>query len=196
MNEYYKNMEEKWKDYPSMSKTEEVDKFYQEMGYKKSVQKIIDDLMIHIPHEANIKILDFGCDNGIMLNYFRKYSDDLHGMDINEKSIIAGKKLFPEFNLKKNEGLNIDANDDTFDLIFLSAVLKHIRHEDRQEFYKELKRVGKYFIVFELNSDTDKTNEEQGFTFYHSNFEKELQENFIEIHSEIINNEIFAIYTK
>ena len=94
-----------------------------------------------------------------MHNYFRKYTSNLYGVDINKKSIAAGKRLFPDFILQQNQDLTVPFADEFFDLVFVSAVLKHIRHEDRPTLYKEFKRVAQYLMVFEENADKKETQQ-------------------------------------
>jgi len=192
---YYQEMEKVWEEkYPSTNKIEEVEKFYKEMGYPKSPQLIIDELVSHISIKKINKILEFGCDNGIMLNYFKKYTSDLYGIDINSKSISNGKKLFPEFKLSKNDGIVIPFDDKYFDIIFSSAVLKHIRYADRPLMYDEFKRIGKYFIIIEENSNHKKKVKKYGFTFYMADFEKELSKHFKLLYMKKIKKDFIAVY--
>jgi ubiquinone/menaquinone biosynthesis C-methylase UbiE len=181
MNEeaYYKKMEKVWEGayYPTLE-LKEIEQFYTECGYTMTIDEIIKRFMDQIESKEALKILDFGCDTGLMLNYFRQYSNQFYGTDINKKAIETGKKQFPEFFLHQSHGLTIDFDDDFFDVIFISAVLKHIRYEDRSALYAELKRVGKHFIIVEKNSEKPFEEKYEGFTFYNSNFVTELEEHF------------------
>ena len=115
-------------------------------------------------------------------------------MDINEDAIHKGDQLFPEFILNPSEELEIPFEDDYFDVIFCSAVLKHIRHKDRKELYFEFARVARYLIVFEKNSENKRIEKDYGFTFYHSNFKKELAENFDQIDLVEVGDDIYGLY--
>lgn len=145
----------------------------------------------------NMKILDFGCNNGIQLKFFTKYSKDgLYGIDINTKSIENGKKLFSDsnFHLSTSDGVNIQFKDRFFDVIFAAAVLKHIRYQDRAKIYKEFKRVGKYLIVFDTDHKNGKPEEHYGFTFYNTPFEKQLSDQFKQLHLIKFGLEICGLY--
>jgi ubiquinone/menaquinone biosynthesis C-methylase UbiE len=197
-NEYYKQMEDIWtNNYPSVSSIKELDDFYKEFFPDISIEILLDQVVQHSSLlKNNNRILEFGCDNGIMLNYFKKYNLELFGIDINGKSIVEGHQKFPELNLIKSFGLNIPFQDNYFDILFASAVLKHIRYEDREKVYGEFSRVSKYIIVWEKNSTEERIEEMSGFTFYHSNFKKEL-ELFFKCHKVIeIGDDILGLYEK
>ena len=194
MDKYYDNMEKVWETkYPSTETLKEVNQLYQDMEYKESPQEIIDKIISSVPIKIN-RVLEFGCDNGIMLNYFRKYCNQLYGVDINQKSIEKGKVLFPDLNLLLNENIEIPFDDKFFDIIFASAVLKHIRPEDRPLLYKEFRRTGKYLIVFEKNSSETKEVKDEGFTFYNTNFKEELAQSFKPIIERIIGQDLIGLY--
>ena len=177
-------MESKWaSSYPSTKTIKEVETFFKEEGFEKSFADMLKELMSHVKIENEKKqLLDFGCNNGIMLNYFKDYDLGLYGVDIDKKSIIEGHKLFPEFNLVKTDGLEIPFRDDYFDILFVSGVLWHIRHEDREKIYREFKRVARYLIAFEINAKEKSVKEEHDFIFYHTNFKEELARYFNCLH--------------
>jgi len=194
--EYYSKMESVWENgYPSMTSLEEVDAFFEAIGLKRNFSDLLDELIDKIPAESQRgRLLDFGCDNGVMLNYFKKYQFDLYGVDINSKSIVMGKKLFPDFHLRKSTGINIPFPENYFSLLFASGVLKHIRFEDRELLYSEFKRVSQYLIVYEVNSEGNKSVKMNQFTFRHSNFKKELSNYFELIQCISIKEYILALY--
>jgi ubiquinone/menaquinone biosynthesis C-methylase UbiE len=195
-DEYYKEMEQVWADsYPSTDSIEDCESFYRESGFEGGftpyINKILDNPSLIFEKS---RLLEFGCDNGLTLNYFKGHSLELYGVDINNKAIQRGRKLFPEFNLIRSFGLEIPFKDKYFDVVFVSAVLKHIRYEDRPAIYHELARVADYIIVSELNAETDSVEEGSGFKFYHSNFIKELPDFFDELELTLIGEYLLGLY--
>ncbi|MFC1898841.1 class I SAM-dependent methyltransferase [Chloroflexota bacterium] len=195
-DEYYKNMEQVWaSSYPSVDSIEDSESFYRESGFGGGFTPYINEILTH-PSLGfkKARLLEFGCDNGITLNYFKGRSIELYGVDINNTAIQKGRELFPEFNLVRSFGLEIPFKDKYFDVVFVSAVLKHIRHEDRPTIYQELARVADYIIVSELNARADVVEEISGFKFYHSDFIKQLPDFFNEIKLTIIGDYFLGLY--
>jgi len=193
---YYRGMEPIWASgYPSVSSLEEVEEWYDEIGFVGGFRPFIDRMMAHESLNLSRKrILDFGCDNGIMLNYFDDRGLELHGCDLNEASLEKGRAAFPSFNLVKCPGLLLPYDDGHFDLIFASAVLKHIRHVDRPLIYDEFARVSDYLIVSEKNGSMPTIEEQHGFTFYLTDFISELKERFEELSLEMVGEHMLGLY--
>ena len=62
--------------------------------------------------------------------------------------------------------------------MFVCAVIKHVRYEDRDRIYGELNRVADKVFIIEAD---EKTREEVSYgtwTFYNSNFEDEFGKHF------------------
>ena len=193
---YYEEMEKVWANsYPSVQSLEESESFYRESGYEGGFAPYIDKILAHpVLKFKRARLLEFGCDNGIALNYFKGKSLELFGVDINNAAIQKGRKLFPEFNLIRSFGIEIPFIEKYFDVVFISAALKHIRYEDRPALYQEFSRVADYIIVSELNSDAEKIEEESGFKFYHSDFIKELPDHFNEVEVMRIGSYFLGLY--
>lgn len=193
---YYSAMEQHWADsYPSSGSLEEVEEFYRDSAYEGGFAPYLEQLLSSPePLFKRGRVLDFGCDTGVMLNYFKGRELELYGVDINSTALRRGRELFPEFNLLRTFGLEIPFIDNYFDLIYTSAVLKHIRYEDRALLYSEFGRTADYLIVCEKNSESKKIEESHGFTFYHSNFKEELREYFDEIKVLDIGDDILGLY--
>lgn len=193
---YYADMEKVWSaSYPSVTSIAEVEAFYLESGYEGGFRPYLEKLLSN--RELQFKrgrVLDFGCDTGIMLNYFKGRSLELYGVDINREALRRGRALYPDFNLIRVFGLEIPFVDKYFDLVYLSAVLKHIRFEDREGFYRELERVADFFIVCEVNSEGDSVEEYEGFKFYHSDFSRELVRYFDQLELLRVGGDILALY--
>ncbi len=195
-DDYYDKMEPLWaKNYPSVDSTEEVEAFYKECGMDNPLNELVKRFIENPKLKfRNNRLLDFGCDNGIMLNWFKGFGLELYGVDINDDAIAKGEVLFPEFILAESEGIEIPYEDDYFDVLFASAVLKHIRYQDRRELYFEFARVARYILVWEKNSEHKQVKKMQGFNFYHSNFKSELAKNFDQIDLVEIGDDIYGLY--
>ena len=191
---YYASMEPIWSEkYPSINSIEEYDSFYQETAVGRSVSEIVIELMAHVPVERG-RLLDFGCDNGIMLNFFGAYDLELYGIDINAAAISRGRVLYPHFDLRVNAGLLIPFTDDFFDVVLAAGVLKHIRYADRPQLYDEFERVARQVMVFEENAAESREEKMSGFTFYHTNFSKELGTRFHAAYEFKVGGNLFGVY--
>ncbi|MDX2470642.1 MAG: class I SAM-dependent methyltransferase [SAR324 cluster bacterium] len=195
-DDYYEKMESLWaKKYPSVSSVEEVEAFYKECGMENPLNELVKRFIENPKLKfRNNRLLDFGCDNGIMLNWFKGFGLELYGVDINDDSIAKGEVLFPEFILAQSEWVEIPYEDDYFDIVFASAVLKHIRYKDRKELYNEFARVARYILVWEKNSDQKRVEKMEGFNFYNSNFKTELARNFDQLDLVEIGDDIYGLY--
>ena len=81
------------------------------------------------------KILDLGCGVGTMLGLMiDKFSgSSFYAYDESKKSMDHIKKIFPKINCLDNLKTN-----EKFDLIFLSAVVHHVKSTDRDAFFKNI----------------------------------------------------------
>ncbi|NRA44562.1 MAG: class I SAM-dependent methyltransferase [Oligoflexales bacterium] len=176
---YYDQVRQKWEDeYPSPGELGEVWDFYKECGYHTPVASFTR-VLEKVNWERG-RILDFGCDNGLLLNFICNELKGVQGfgIDINPRSINEACKKVVNCQFKLFDGLKIPFEDNYFDLIFTSAVIKHIRYEDRERIYNEFRRVSKFLFVIEVDSHKQETKTEQGWTFYLSDFRKEFEANF------------------
>ena len=145
--DYYKNIEAKWEDeYPSTKNMKEVWDFYIECGYKNP-EKTLISILNEVKWRTH-RVLDYGCDTGFMLKFICDQNTSLtgFGIDINKKAIEQARKSFPNFEFKTFNGVNLPFEDESIDLIFASAVIKHVRYEDRERVYTEIKRVSEYIL--------------------------------------------------
>ena len=73
--EYYEKMTKLWQEnYPSVSNVKEIEQFYEECGLEMPIGQLIERFVKHpkVFYRQN-RMLDFGCDNGIMLNWFKGF---------------------------------------------------------------------------------------------------------------------------
>jgi len=177
--EYYQNIESKWKnEYPSSDEIEDVWNLYKEFGYKNPEQTLGNILDKVVWNKK--KVLDYGCDKGLMLDFIcSKYSALAGvGIDINKDGITQAQMKFPTYQFVSFNGMDIPFEDKSFDLVFVSAVIKHVRYEDRYHVYRELKRVADNLLFIEVDSKIKEEVFHQSWTFYHSHFEEEFSHYF------------------
>ena len=83
-------------------------------------------LLAEIDDLKDKKVLDFGCGNALMLDFFEEndIACEYHGWDISDKMIDVAKKRHPEANFKVIDILkdNLLEYEDFFDYILLSGV--------------------------------------------------------------------------
>lgn len=106
---------------------------------------------------AHIKLLDFGCGDGVMTAYVGNVfvNAEIIGIDVSVESIEAAKKNHTtNISFHSYEGAMLDFNDDSFDIIFSSVAIHHIPSNEHQIYIKELVRIlkpGGAFVLLELN---------------------------------------------
>ena len=178
--EYYSRVKSKWAtEYPSSDVIEEIWSFYRECGYDDP-PATLGSMIGPVTFSKN-RILDYGCDKGLILDFFCKRIQnqiDGYGVDINDEAIKVACKSFPAYRFKVCDGLTIDFPDKYFDLIIVIATIKHVRYEDRCAVYAELNRVADYALLIEANEKEQSTKHMMGWTFYNSNFGEEFDDNF------------------
>lgn len=91
------------------------------------------------------KILDLGCGQGNLMHKLKKRKNIVHGIDIDEKSIIkALNKGLSVIQYNLDKGL-LNYNDNSYDFVILKDTLQTV-HRPAQVL-KEATRVGKKVIV-------------------------------------------------
>lgn len=88
------------------------------------------------------KILDLGCGNGRLLDFFKDKNIIYTGTDNSEKLMEIARKRNPEANFLITDSLSLPFQDNCFDKVFCIAVLHHIPSVNfRKQFIKEAQRV-------------------------------------------------------
>jgi SAM-dependent methyltransferase len=91
-------------------------------------ERRLDLIRRHVPLEGRA-ILDVGCGLGMYVRAFRRYSQDVHGVDLDiEKIQKAGREL-PNLRVATAEALPYP--DSTFDVVLSHEVIEHVT-DDRQ----------------------------------------------------------------
>lgn len=103
-----------------------------ELGDKRQIQYIADRDLIYnmFIGENNIKVLDFGCHDGLFLDTFDKRFDK-HGVEIGADAVDWAKKNL-DFGANVHACDIVDApyENDTFDLIIMRGVIEHLTYPD------------------------------------------------------------------
>ena len=98
----------------------------------------------------NACVLDVGCGIGTYVRRFRRYSDDVHGIEVEPERVAEASETLPNIVLAKGESLPYP--DDTFDLVFSNEVIEHV--DDDRATALEMVRVtkpGGHIVVFAPN---------------------------------------------
>jgi SAM-dependent methyltransferase len=70
------------------------------------------------------RILDVGCGIGTYVRRFRRFSDDVHGVEVEPERVAEASRDLPGIVVGVGEALPYA--DDTFDLVFSNEVLEHV----------------------------------------------------------------------
>lgn len=111
----------------------------------------------HIPLEGK-KILDVGCGIGTYLNAFKRYTNNLYGVDIDAERVAEAtlrlrpgqEKVTPNVSVASAEKLPF--GERTFDVLFSHEVLEHV--DDDRKAVEEAVRVlkpGGHLVIFAPN---------------------------------------------
>ena len=88
------------------------------------------------------RILDLGCGNGRLFEFFENRNVEYIGVDNVEKLIEIARKKYPEAKFLVGDALNLPFSDNYFDKVFSIAVFHHIPSgEFRLQFLKEVRKV-------------------------------------------------------
>ena len=96
------------------------------------------------------RVLDVGCGIGTYVRRFRRYSDDVHGIEVEPDRVAEASRELPNIVLASGEALPYP--DDHFDLVFSNEVIEHV--DDDRATAAEMVRVtrpGGSIIVFAPN---------------------------------------------
>jgi len=179
--DHYSNIKSKWvKEYPSSDTLEGIWTFYKECGYKDP-EATLRSMLDPISFEKK-RLLDYGCDKGLMTDFFCLSFEGIegYGIDINEEAIKHAQKRFPTMTFEVGDGITIPYPDKHFDCVIAIATIKHVRYEDREKVYAELNRVAEYALLVEADEKEQREEAFQGWTFYNSNFAEEFERKLYE----------------
>ncbi|HQB20255.1 MAG TPA: class I SAM-dependent methyltransferase [Bacteroidales bacterium] len=148
-------------------------KVWNQIAYDKEFTTPLHLELIEPYLHKNSSILDVGCGYGRTLNELYKNGyTELFGIDFSEKMIERAQQQFPFLNVKVQQQQEIDFPNNSFDAVFLFAVLTCIIENEAQLFLlKEIKRVLKPKGIIYVNDfllNTDERNKKR----YNESYEK------------------------
>lgn len=105
-----------------------------------------------IPKTKEIKILDFGCGPGILINAMKKVNSKAKytGIDVSDKAISQAKKRHPDSKFfTVADGQKLPLKDKSVDFIISTDVIEHVYNTKKafEEFYRVLKPGGKILLT-------------------------------------------------
>lgn len=107
----------------------------------------MDLIRRYVPLE-NRAILDVGCGLGMYVQAFRRYSQDVHGVDIDEEKVAEARRTLPNIRVAPAEALPYP--DGHFDVVLSHEVIEHVT-DDRQalaEAVRVLRGPGGKLVIF------------------------------------------------
>ena len=95
-------------------------------------------------------LLDAGCGEGFVSDIFLKAMPDAQvtGFDVLEDSVKLARLRNPRASFTVGDIYNIDAPDDTYDVVYCFEVLEHLHEPDRA--LLEMARVAKHHVVLSV----------------------------------------------
>jgi SAM-dependent methyltransferase len=103
----------------------------------------------HVPLEER-RILDVGCGLGMYVEKFRRYSQDVFGVDVDPEKVEKASIRLPNISLAPAEDLPF--KDRSFDVVLLHEVIEHVVDDRRA--IREANRVldvGGYLVIYAPN---------------------------------------------
>jgi len=91
--------------------------------------KYVQNFLYTLPKD--VRILDVGCGEGVLVEEYRKRGYDISGVDLNYESEYVSL----------GNVLNLQYPDDSFDVILMLDIFEHLRLEDQSKALSEIKRV-------------------------------------------------------
>jgi SAM-dependent methyltransferase len=117
--EYHLALDTKWKYYPVY-----VEKTLRVRNYLKNCK--------------NLKILDLGCGEGVLVNEYRAKAYDISGVDLN----------FESASVRSASILETGLSSESIDLVLCLDVIEHLNAEDQEKAIIEIKRILKPGGIF------------------------------------------------
>lgn len=88
-----------------------------------------------------LSILDWGCGDGQITNYFNRRKNNIIGIEIDYKKILIAKENYILGNYILFDGLHLPFKNNSYDTMILNDVLEHINPKFYNIIFSEIKRV-------------------------------------------------------
>jgi SAM-dependent methyltransferase len=103
----------------------------------------------HVPLEGK-SILDVGCGIGAYVRKLRRFSEDVHGVDVDPERVARASVDLP--NIQTSPAESLPFGEGRFDVVLLHEVIEHVQ-DDRQAIAEAVRvtRDGGHVVVFAPN---------------------------------------------
>ena len=100
----------------------------------------------HLSPSREDRILEIGCNRGVLVKEMQGIAPATYGMDINEKAIVAGVAK----NIFVMDATKLDFPDESFDKIYSTHTIEHIPDLTKalKEMARVLKKGGRLLLVY------------------------------------------------
>ena len=117
--------------------------------WRSGQDRRLNQIRRYVPLEGR-RILDIGCGLGMYVEQFRRFSDEVYGVDVDPDKVARAGERLP--NISVAPGEHLPFRDGDFDVILLNEVIEHV-DDDRltiQEAYRCLRRGG-HVVIYAPN---------------------------------------------
>ena len=115
----------------------------------------------------NPKVLDVACGSGDMIEIWKKYTNNIIGLDPSKGMLEVAKKRFPEINFYQGFAQNLPFENESFDCLSISFGIRNVVEIDKaiDEFYRVLKKNG-ILLILEFTKPEKKSKIRNCIDFY------------------------------
>lgn len=96
--------------------------------WRRGQDRRLDLIRKYVPLD-NQRILDIGCGLGMYVEKFRRFSDQVYGVDIDQEKVEQARRRLPNISLAPAEDLPF--KDRSFDVTLLHEVIEHVVDDRR-----------------------------------------------------------------
>jgi SAM-dependent methyltransferase len=117
--------------------------------WRSGQERRLQQIRQYVPLEGR-RILDVGCGLGMYVEQFRRYSDDVHGVDVDPDKVARASARLPNIQTAPAERLPFP--DEHFDVVLLNEVIEHV-DDDRQTIREAVRctRPGGHIVIYAPN---------------------------------------------
>src|SRR5215210_1835729 len=91
--------------------------------WRSGQDRRLNQIRRYVPLEGR-RILDIGCGLGMYVEQFRRFSDEVYGVDVDPDKVAEASRRLPNISVAPGEHLPFDDGD--FDVILLNEVIEHV----------------------------------------------------------------------